>query len=112
MDETEINLTEQKCVPCEGGVDPIVRDDAEILLKHIPDWELASDYASISRKYEFRDFASAIEFVNKVAEIAEDEGHHPDIHLTEYKYVTIVLTTHAIGGLSNNDFILAAKIDA
>lgn len=105
------NLLNQKCVPCEGGVDPIVRADAEALLSHhVPDWKISDTDKSISKKFEFKNFKEALDFVNKVGEIAENEGHHPDIELGWGK-VKIILTTHAIGGLSQNDFILAAKIN-
>ena len=116
------SLLNQKCVPCEGGVDPIVRADAEALLSHhVPDWKIDDDDPisqkasarqglTISKKFEFKNFKEALEFVNKVGEIAESEGHHPDIELGWGK-VNITLTTHAIGGLSQNDFILAAKIN-
>lgn len=106
-----MELTEQKCVACEGGVIPLVRAESEILLKQIPGWELSEDDKTISRNYTFKDFKEALSFVQKVGEIAESEGHHPDIHLTNFKNVRIDLSTHAIDGLSNNDFILAAKID-
>ncbi len=107
-----MNLTEQKCMACEGGVTAFSKDEAGILLKQIHGWSLLEDGKSISKKYSFKNFKEALVFVNKVGEIAENEGHHPDIHLTDYKYVTINLSTHAISGLSQNDFILAAKIDA
>jgi 4a-hydroxytetrahydrobiopterin dehydratase len=109
MDTT--NLTEQKCVACEGGVIPYDHDEAIILLKQTPEWILAEDSKTISRKYVFTNFIEALSYVNKVGEIAESEGHHPDIHLTDYKNLEIDLTTHAIHGLSNNDFIMAAKIN-
>ena len=107
-----MNLLDQKCVPCEGGVDPISRFDAELMLSyHVKDWVLSDDSKSISKKFEFKDFKQALDFINKVGDIAEGDGHHPDIHLTDYKFVTINLSTHAIGGLSQNDFIVAAKIN-
>ncbi len=106
-----MNLIEQKCVSCEGGVAPLEKVEAEILLEQIPGWELSADDKTISKKYSFKNFKEALAFVNKVGEIAEGEGHHPDIHLTDYRHVEIILSTHAIGGLSQNDFILAAKID-
>lgn len=107
-----MNLTEQKCVPCEGGVDPMTRSDAEAMLDfHLKGWTISDDTKSISKKYTFKDFKEALDFVNKVGAIAEKEGHHPDIELGWGK-VNITLTTHAIGGLSQNDFIIAAKIDA
>jgi 4a-hydroxytetrahydrobiopterin dehydratase len=106
-----MNLLEQKCVPCEGGVDPMTKADAEaMLLFHVKDWVLSQDAKSISKKFEFKNFAEALAFVNKVGAIAESEGHHPDIELGWGK-VNITLTTHAIGGLSQNDFIVAAKIN-
>jgi len=108
----QIELTKQKCEACEGGVIPLNRIEADILLKQIPGWEVADDVKSISRQYAFKNFKEALAFVNQVGELAESEGHHPDIHLTDFKKVSIDLSTHAIGGLSNNDFILAAKIDA
>ncbi len=106
------NLLDQKCVPCEGGVDPMTIEDAKAMLGfHIPDWTLSGDGKNISKKFTFKNFKEALEFVNKTGEIAESEGHHPDIELGWGK-VAITLTTHAIGGLSQNDFIVAAKINA
>lgn len=107
----QVELTKQKCEACEGGVIPLNKIEADILLRQIPGWEVAADAKSISRQYVFKDFKEALAFVNKVGELAESEGHHPDLHLTDYKNVSINLATHAIDGLSNNDFILAAKID-
>ncbi len=107
-----MNLTEQKCMACEGGVMAFSHSESEILIKQIPGWELSGDGKAINKKYTFKNFKEALAFVNKVGGIAESEGHHPDIHLTDYKHVAINLSTHAISGLSQNDFILAAKIDA
>jgi len=102
-------LTKKKCVPCEGGVPSLTSGRAEELLVQVPGWELQDTY--ITRTYRFANFKEALMFVNRVATIAESEGHHPDITIT-YNIVTLTLTTHAIAGLSENDFILAAKIDA
>ena len=107
-----MKLTEQKCVACEGNVTPFNREEVDILLKQIPGWELSNDGKTVSKKYIYTNFIEALEFINKIGKIAESEGHHPDIHLTNYKHITIDLSTHAIKGLSQNDFILAAKIDA
>ena len=107
-----MELKEQKCVACEGGMPPLTREEVAILMQQTPGWEISADAKSISRTYEFEGFQEALAFVNRVGEIAEAEGHHPDIHLTDYKRVRIDLTTHAIGGLSNNDLIMAAKIDS
>lgn len=108
----DIQLTEQKCVACEGGMPPLNEAEARVLLRQVPDWTLTGDTKMISHTYVCTDFANALAFVDRVGALAEKEGHHPDIHLTDFKKVTIELSTHAIGGLSNNDFILAAKIDA
>jgi len=105
-----MNLADKKCVPCEGGEMPMGEGSALEMMKHINSaWEL--EKKKISRGFEFKDFAEAMKFLNKVAEIAESEGHHPDMRLHSYKKVQIDLSTHAIGGLSGNDFIMAAKID-
>lgn len=107
-----MSLTEQKCVACEGGVNPFNKIEAEVLLKQVPGWNFKdSDGIWITKNYTFKNFIEALSFVNKVGELAESEGHHPDIHITDYKHVAIDLSTHAIGGLSQNDFILAAKIN-
>ena len=105
-----MELTTMKCIACEGDMPPLCAVEATILLKQIPTWSLAPDYKSISRNFTFKNFAEALVFVNKVGAIAESEGHHPDMALSWGK-VGIMLTTHAVDGLSNNDFILAAKID-
>lgn len=102
-------LADQTCVPCEGGVEPLTEEQASKLLAQVKGWKL--EKSTIRKEYTFKDFREAIAFVNTVADIAEREGHHPDIMIW-YRVVTLVLTTHAIGGLSINDFVLAAKVDA
>lgn len=105
-------LLKKKCVPCEkGDIDPFLPEEARNYIGDVPGWELASDSKKISKEYKFKDFIGAVNFINIVADVAESEGHHPDIHLVGYNKVTLELSTHSIGGLSENDFILAAKID-
>jgi 4a-hydroxytetrahydrobiopterin dehydratase len=104
-----MKLTEQNCQPCAVGTLPLSHEAAAGLLQEISGWSLGDD--AIERTYKFRDFDEAMGFVNRVAESARREDHHPDIHIS-YNKVRLVLSTHKIGGLSNNDFILAAKIDA
>lgn len=108
---TVADLTSKKCVPCEGGVPPLARAEVEGLLKAVPGWSLSSDGKRIRREWTARNFVEGLSFFNKVGELAETEGHHPDLFLTGYRDVAVEMTTHAIGGLSENDFILAAKID-
>lgn len=105
------DLKTKKCVPCEGGVPTVEPAEAERLLGDLPGWELADGGRAISRKWTVKNFTAGIEFFEGVAALAEDENHHPDLHLTGYRNVRIQLSTHAVGGLSENDFILAAKID-
>jgi len=103
-----MKLSEKKCVPCEGGVDPFTEKQAEGYLSQVRNWELDGNH--IEKTFRFEDFVQAMRFVNKVAEIAEQEDHHPDIKI-KYNKVELELWTHSIKGLSENDFILAAKID-
>lgn len=105
-------LAKKHCQPCEGGVEKLTAQQIQPLLAQVPLWQVGETSDAIQRKFKFRDFVSALAFLNRVGEIAEDEQHHPDLHLTGYRHVMIEITTHAIGGLSENDFILAAKIDA
>ncbi|MFN4181689.1 MAG: 4a-hydroxytetrahydrobiopterin dehydratase [bacterium] len=102
-------LRKKKCLPCEGGVPPMRQDEVEKYLALVPGWR--KDGKWISKEYQFQNFMEAIEFVNKIAGVAEEEGHHPDIHIY-YNRVRLDIWTHAINGLSENDFILADKIDA
>jgi len=104
-------LVGRKCVACEGGVDPIEIDEARRLTQALTGWELNPDGTMISRKINARTFVKVIELVNRLAAIAEEQQHHPDLHVTGYRHLDIVLTTHAIGGLSENDFIVAAQFD-
>jgi 4a-hydroxytetrahydrobiopterin dehydratase len=105
-------LTVGKCTPCEGGIAPISHGDAEKQLAVLVGWKIASDGKSISKSWNRKNFVKSLDFCNAIGQVAELEQHHPDLHLTGYRHVTVVLTTHAIGGLSLNDFILAAKIDS
>ncbi|MEK7583555.1 MAG: 4a-hydroxytetrahydrobiopterin dehydratase [Patescibacteria group bacterium] len=109
------DLASQKCVPCEGGTPPLESARVDELAKQInPAWAIvpatATDAMRIRRNFKFKNFVEAMKFVNRVAELAEAEGHHPDLHIF-YNKVLIELWTHAVSGLSENDFILAAKID-
>jgi 4a-hydroxytetrahydrobiopterin dehydratase len=104
-------LAQKKCVACESTRAPFSREEAEILLKQIHGWTLSGDSRWLSKEFKFNDFAGAMKFANDVAAIAESEGHHPDLQISWGKAV-VELTTHNIKGLSENDFILAAKIDA
>jgi 4a-hydroxytetrahydrobiopterin dehydratase len=108
---TTDDLRTKKCVPCEGGVPTITPDQAAEYLKATPQWSLDETGKAIYRKIHCKHFVEAMSVLNRVAEVAEKEQHHPDLHLTGYRKVRIDLTTHAIDGLSENDFIVAAKID-
>ena len=105
------DLTEQHCVPCEGGVEPLEGEALKPLLAQVSHWILATDEKSIFREFKFQNFVDAIVFITDIAHVAEEEQHHPDIHLHDYKFVVVTLSTNAIHGLSENDFILAAKIN-
>jgi 4a-hydroxytetrahydrobiopterin dehydratase len=106
------NLARKKCVPCEGGVAKLTPEQVQRLLSQVPGWEVTRDGRRIARHWRVADFQSGLDFFGRVGKLAEDEGHHPDLHLANYRDVTIELWTHAAGGLTENDFILAAKINA
>lgn len=105
------DLLHKKCIACEGGVPRLSRSDAEALLAGVSGWSLDASAERISKSWVVKNFMAGIDFFTKVAALAEDEGHHPDLHLEGYRNVKIVIWTHAVGGLTENDFILAAKID-
>ena len=103
-------LASRACVPCRGGIPPLGEVDARRLLEGTPEWRLEENGTRLKRRFEFEDFVKAMAFVNRVADIAEEQGHHPDIAI-HWNKVDLVLWTHKIGGLHENDFILAAKVD-
>jgi 4a-hydroxytetrahydrobiopterin dehydratase len=103
-------LAAKSCVACRGDVPPLARESAERFRAQIPKWHLSIDATKIERAFKFKNFKEALAFVNKVGEIAEAEGHHPDITFG-WGYASIALQTHKIKGLHENDFIVAAKID-
>ena len=106
-----MDLTEKHCVPCKGGIPALSGRDEDIYIKEVPSWTLIRDgIHKIRRLFKFKNFKGSIGFVNKVAEIAEEEGHHPDIYIS-YNKVQLELYTHAVDGLLENDFIMAAKLD-
>jgi len=102
------DLAKKKCVPCEGGVDKLGPEAVQHYLTMVEGWELDGD--KIVKHYEFEDFVRAMQFINRMADAAEEQGHHPDFSV-HYNKVDVTIWTHAIGGLSENDFILAAVID-
>lgn len=103
------NLADKQCVPCRGGVPPLGLDRVSELLSQVQGWAAEGNH-HIGKDYRFKDFAEALEFVNRVGRVAEDQGHHPDICFTWGK-VRIEIRTHKIDGLTESDFVLAAKID-
>jgi 4a-hydroxytetrahydrobiopterin dehydratase len=105
-----MKLTEKRCVPCEGGTPPMGQEEIDKNLKQLPKgWKVIGG-KKISKDFKFKSFPEVMAFANMVALIAQDEGHHPDMEI-HYSNIVIEFSTHAIGGLSENDFIMAAKID-
>ncbi|MFI4954667.1 MAG: 4a-hydroxytetrahydrobiopterin dehydratase [Gammaproteobacteria bacterium] len=104
-------LKEMKCIGCEGGIEPLSVERAKELLTQTPEWQLAADNKSISKTFIFKGFGKTMLFVNAVAWIANQEGHHPDLQVS-FDRCTVNFTTHAVQGLTDNDFICAAKVDA
>lgn len=105
-------LAGKRCQPCEGGVQPYSHEEATAQVKLLSGWRITHNGERIRKDWQLKNFLAAIELFQKVAQIAEEDAHHPDLHLEGYRNVWIEIYTHAIGGLSENDFILAAKIDA
>jgi 4a-hydroxytetrahydrobiopterin dehydratase len=105
-----VDLAGKKCVPCEGKTAPFTHAEAEGFMKLVSGWMLWPDGKTISKSFKFKDFAGAFAFATKIAAVAEEEGHHPDL-LISWGRVEVELSTHSIGGLSENDFIMAAKVD-
>jgi 4a-hydroxytetrahydrobiopterin dehydratase len=105
------DLARKRCVPCEGGAAALSLEQSRELLKQVPGWQLSEDAKRIRRSWRVKDFATALDFFQRIGEIAEAEDHHPDLHLVGFRNVTIELWTHAVGGLTENDFILAARIN-
>lgn len=110
--QSPTQLTAQKCRPCDGEVQPYWPQEVRRQLARLKGWSLGIDGQRIRKEWVCKDFAAALKFVNDIAKLANQEDHHPDIHLTNYRKVLVETSTHSIGGLSDNDFILAAKIDA
>jgi 4a-hydroxytetrahydrobiopterin dehydratase len=104
------SLIAKTCKPCRGGVPPLTRAEAKVLMHETPEWELSEDASRITRTYKVGDFAAALAFVNTIGILAEDQWHHPDISFG-WGYVTVALRTKKIKGLHENDFIMATKID-
>jgi len=108
---TAATLCTTRCVPCEGGVPRMTPKEAEEQLKELPGWELLTGPDRIRKNWTVKNFLAGLEFFQSVAAVAEAEAHHPDLHLVGYRNLSIEIWTHAIQGLSLNDFILAARID-
>jgi 4a-hydroxytetrahydrobiopterin dehydratase len=109
-----MTLKDKRCVPCQAGTPPLDRPTISLLLNDVMDWELRAAKGTpekIAKRFKFDDFLGTMAFVDKMAALAEEQGHHPDF-CVHYSEVEVTLWTHAVGGLSENDFIMAAKIDA
>jgi 4a-hydroxytetrahydrobiopterin dehydratase len=109
--QSAAQLAKQKCQPCEGGVQPMWPQESVKQLAKLDGWRLSKDGQRIRKEWVVKDFAEGMKFLKEIARIAEKEDHHPDLHLSGYRNVAVEISTHAIGGLSENDFILAAKIE-
>ncbi|MGH7775644.1 MAG: 4a-hydroxytetrahydrobiopterin dehydratase [Candidatus Dormibacterales bacterium] len=104
------DLASRRCEPCERGTPPLPAARAAELAAQVPEWQIVEDGRALARIFRFEDFVSAVQFVNRLTPIAEGEGHHPDLEVG-WGRVRVRVSTHAAGGLTDNDFILAAKID-
>jgi 4a-hydroxytetrahydrobiopterin dehydratase len=111
MAHTETELRQKRCQSCEMGVPALSADQIRAYQPAVPNWNLTSDHKRLRREWRVKDFSVALDFFQRIGQIAEAEDHHPDLHLVGYRNVAVELWTHAVGGLTENDFILAAKID-
>ncbi len=109
--QTPSELVQKKCKPCEGGVQPYSPEESKAQLAQLDGWRITHDGQRIRKDWTVKNFMAAMRFFNDCARLAEEDGHHPDLHIEGYRNAWVELWTHAIGGLSENDFILAAKID-
>lgn len=103
------DLANKTCVPCKGDEPPLRGDDVEELHQHVPEWDVVEEH-HLRREFRFKNFREALDFVNRIGEVAEEQGHHPNISFT-WGRVEVEIFTHAIDGLTESDFILAAKIE-
>ena len=106
-----MDLAQKSCGPCHDGTPPLPADEAQRLQQQVPGWTLVAGASRIERRFDCKDFAGAVSLLNRIAEVAEAEGHHPDLHVESFHNLRVELWTHAANGLTENDFILAAKID-
>jgi 4a-hydroxytetrahydrobiopterin dehydratase len=106
-----MELAKKKCLPCEGGMPPLPPERVESLLSELRGWRVVPGKGELRKRFELASFRATMDLVARLADLAEEQGHHPDFCVS-YRVLDVTLTTHAIGGLSENDFILAAKIDA
>jgi 4a-hydroxytetrahydrobiopterin dehydratase len=109
---TAAKLASRKCVSCSEKTEHLDHAEIDNLLPQIRNWQLSGDGKRLVRHWRVQDFMTGLDFFQRIAEVAEHEDHHPDLHLANYRDVTVELWTHAAGGLTENDFIMAAKIDA
>ena len=107
----QVDFSQKRCLPCEGIGHAMTKEEVTEGLKNVTGWGLGADGKSIERQYVFKNFIQAVDMVNLIKNIAEEERHHPDLHITGYKNLKVVLFTHALNGLTENDFIVAAKIN-
>jgi len=103
-------LVDKRCIPCEGGFPALTPEQAKDMMAHVPEWKLSEDARQISRLFGFKDFVAALAFANEVGKIAQEDWHHPELRVS-WGHTEVILSTHAVDGLSENDFIVAAKID-
>jgi 4a-hydroxytetrahydrobiopterin dehydratase len=106
-----LELAKNKCLPCEGGMPPLTPERVESLLSELRGWSVVPGKSELRKRFALVSFRATMDLVVRLADLAEEEGHHPDF-CVHYRVLDVTLTTHAIGGLSENDFILAAKVDA
>jgi 4a-hydroxytetrahydrobiopterin dehydratase len=106
------SLTSRRCVPCSDKTPTLDKEEIRRLVPQIPGWQLSGDGKRLIRNWRVSDFMTGLDFFRRISDVAETEDHHPDLHLTNYRDVKVELWTHGAGGLTENDFILAAKINA
>jgi 4a-hydroxytetrahydrobiopterin dehydratase len=111
MNENTSPLLKRKCQPCSGDTPSLPKEKIQEYMKQLSDWELSQDGKELIKNFKLKNFQAVLDFVNKIGAKAEAEDHHPNLYIHSYKKLRVELSTHAIGGLSENDFILAAKID-